>query len=403
MQRIITIGGFILLFLIGLAVLTGGVATGTGSYVIPSDPLLAVVLIGALVAVLVLIFIVGIGLSQGFNALSKQVSNPGDAEDRPAIERAAINTLDGFSGRAEGLLKKVGYGESEPVKPYTPTYSYKALPENEESRQFAIGIGVVVLLLLVYVAITQGRNLINAASLFTPVQWAVGVGSIIVIIGAIGAVGVGLSFWFKRTTEEQAKSAQLKEPAWPAEQFPEWEARVRNAPQTIKQMTFLDLSLIGLNLLLTAVVLGVIAVWVVPGIMNVVSVDEALNPKPTEVAVVGGGGGPSVPPEIQEALDKLPAGDVAHGEELFTTGQPCHTCHVDQPLGPPMPGEPPIATRAATRKPGYSAEAYLYESITDPNAYVVSGFQPDVMPQTFKDTLSDQDLADLIAYILTLK
>jgi hypothetical protein len=32
---------------------------------------------------------------------------------------------------------------------------------------------------------------------------------------------------------------------------------------------------------------------------------------------------------------------------------------------------------------------------------VVEGFQPNIMPQTFKDTLSSQQLADVIAFLLT--
>jgi hypothetical protein len=45
---------------------------------------------------------------------------------------------------------------------------------------------------------------------------------------------------------------------------------------------------------------------------------------------------------------------------------------------------------------------YLYTSITNPNAYIVEGYQPNVMIQTYGQTLSDQDLADILAYLLTL-
>jgi hypothetical protein len=39
----------------------------------------------------------------------------------------------------------------------------------------------------------------------------------------------------------------------------------------------------------------------------------------------------------------------------------------------------------------------------DPNARVVQGFAPNLMPQTFKDRLQDQQISDLIEYIKTLK
>ena len=38
-----------------------------------------------------------------------------------------------------------------------------------------------------------------------------------------------------------------------------------------------------------------------------------------------------------------------------------------------------------------------------PNTDVPEGFQPNVMPQNFKDELSDQQINDLVAYMLTLQ
>ena len=62
-----------------------------------------------------------------------------------------------------------------------------------------------------------------------------------------------------------------------------------------------------------------------------------------------------------------------------------------------------MAETAATRVEGESAPAYFYNSIVHPNDYVVDGYAPGVMIQTYGDTLSDQDLADIIGYLLTLK
>jgi len=106
---------------------------------------------------------------------------------------------------------------------------------------------------------------------------------------------------------------------------------------------------------------------------------------------------------IPAELVSLPTGDEARGGQIFMVAQPCHTCHMDVPVGPAFPGEPPLATLAATRRPGYSAEAYLYESIINPSAYVAPGFQDGVMPQNFGELLLQQDLADLVAYLLTMK
>lgn len=95
--------------------------------------------------------------------------------------------------------------------------------------------------------------------------------------------------------------------------------------------------------------------------------------------------------------------DPEHGQQL-TLSNACIGCHNVNPAvqmtGPTWHN---IANTAATRVPGESAGLYLYHSIIRPNQYVVPGYQPGIMIQTYQDMLSDQDLADIIAYLLTLK
>jgi mono/diheme cytochrome c family protein len=114
-------------------------------------------------------------------------------------------------------------------------------------------------------------------------------------------------------------------------------------------------------------------------------------------------GADAPPAELQKAFDGLPSGDATRGEQIFTDTQSCHTCHLDQSVGPQFPGEPPLAALAETRRPSYPAEVYLYESIVNPGAYVVQGFHDDIMPQDYEKMLTKQDLADLVAYLLTMK
>jgi cytochrome c2 len=105
---------------------------------------------------------------------------------------------------------------------------------------------------------------------------------------------------------------------------------------------------------------------------------------------------------------ELPQGDAANGELLFNgqiNGQyPCLACHSLEPgsalVGPSLGT---IATTAAARKDGYTAELYIHESIVSPNAYVVEGFNQGIMPQTFAAQMTKQDLADLIAFLMTKK
>jgi hypothetical protein len=59
-----------------------------------------------------------------------------------------------------------------------------------------------------------------------------------------------------------------------------------------------------------------------------------------------------------------------------------------------------MGERAAERVAGQSAEEYLHESIVDPGAYVVEGFS-NIMPPNSGEKFSDEELQDLIAYMLT--
>lgn len=75
----------------------------------------------------------------------------------------------------------------------------------------------------------------------------------------------------------------------------------------------------------------------------------------------------------------------------------CHRLGAANKIAPPFVG---IADRAATRRPPLTAAAYIYESIINPTAYIVEGFNP-AMPQNLRERLSDQELGDIIAYLLT--
>jgi hypothetical protein len=60
-----------------------------------------------------------------------------------------------------------------------------------------------------------------------------------------------------------------------------------------------------------------------------------------------------------------------------------------------------VGVRAESRADGMSAEDYLHTSIIEPGAYVVEGFQ-NVMPDVFEQSLSEAQIRDLIAYLLSL-
>ena len=102
-------------------------------------------------------------------------------------------------------------------------------------------------------------------------------------------------------------------------------------------------------------------------------------------------------------------GDVARGDALFHHGRDgapaCSNCHstTTSGKGGPLaigPGLLGISERAATRVEGESAAEYVEDSIRHPGNYVVEGFS-NIMYKDFARDYSDQDIADLVAYVLT--
>jgi cytochrome c oxidase subunit 2 len=90
------------------------------------------------------------------------------------------------------------------------------------------------------------------------------------------------------------------------------------------------------------------------------------------------------------------------GEELFTTFA-CVSCHRtdSRARGPILAGLYGRRVQLAHGGTVVADEGYLRESILNPTAKVVAGYQP-VMP-TFQGQIGEDDLLQLIAYIKTLK
>lgn len=108
----------------------------------------------------------------------------------------------------------------------------------------------------------------------------------------------------------------------------------------------------------------------------------------------GGGGGDSA----------TKAGEDLFNQAVVGVNAGCVTCHsVDAGVvivGPSLAG---VGTRAATTVAGQSAEDYLRESITDPNAYLNEGYEKDVMPTNWTDQLTSEQIDQLVDYLMTLK
>jgi mono/diheme cytochrome c family protein len=107
------------------------------------------------------------------------------------------------------------------------------------------------------------------------------------------------------------------------------------------------------------------------------------------------------------SVDRPPAPSsedpLARGKAVFGA-YGCAACHqLDDAgavgvVGPTLNG---IATTSETRLEGYTAEEYIIESIINTNAYIVEGYQENLMPQNFGDQMSEQELSDLVLYLLS--
>jgi mono/diheme cytochrome c family protein len=110
---------------------------------------------------------------------------------------------------------------------------------------------------------------------------------------------------------------------------------------------------------------------------------------------------------------ELPPGDAESGRALADGSLGCSVCHSLTPVGPPWDAsgdQPGLAERAALRveQADYAGEAdtaeqYLFESVASPNAYLVPGFVAGVMPINFGDRITLQQMADLMAYMLSFR
>lgn len=114
---------------------------------------------------------------------------------------------------------------------------------------------------------------------------------------------------------------------------------------------------------------------------------------------------PTQAPLVQGASE----GDAANGQVLFNTFQPaasfaCGTCHYvdreDQLIGPGLLN---VSLRAESRVPGMSVYDYLHTSIVNPGAFVVPNFPDGLMPRNWAEIYSEQEINDLIAYLMTLQ
>lgn len=111
------------------------------------------------------------------------------------------------------------------------------------------------------------------------------------------------------------------------------------------------------------------------------------------------------PPAKKVITGETPAAELAAiGEELLRGKGGCLICHKVSDAGNERgPDLRKSVAAAASRKPGTDAEAYLLESLIEPEAFLVPGY-PKIMPSARKPpaNLSMAEVKAVVAYLQTL-
>jgi cytochrome c oxidase subunit 2 len=107
---------------------------------------------------------------------------------------------------------------------------------------------------------------------------------------------------------------------------------------------------------------------------------------------------------IAEELKAANASPAERGQKL-STGSGCQACHsidgtkLAGPTWKGIAGSPVILQDGSTVT---ADDAYLVESIVSPQSKIHQGFPP-IMPAAYKETLSEQQITDIVEFIKTLK
>jgi cytochrome c2 len=128
------------------------------------------------------------------------------------------------------------------------------------------------------------------------------------------------------------------------------------------------------------------------------------------LAACSGGGAQPAAPAAGAAGGNADNGKALFAKTVLGKSPGCVTCHSLEKgktlVGPSMAG---IATEAEKtikdaeyKGTAKSAAEFMRESIVKPNVYVTKGFAQGIMPADYTG-LSEQELNDLVAYLVSLK
>ncbi len=120
-----------------------------------------------------------------------------------------------------------------------------------------------------------------------------------------------------------------------------------------------------------------------------------VQPTPAEAAATATGSPPVAEPEGASGDADLAAAGYDLGFQVYM--RECAVCHgAADGMGPSLTA---MRDRAPMVVAGLPAEEYLRQSIVEPGAFVVEGYQ-DIMPKDYAETLTADEIDSLITFIL---
>jgi mono/diheme cytochrome c family protein len=101
------------------------------------------------------------------------------------------------------------------------------------------------------------------------------------------------------------------------------------------------------------------------------------------------------PPPPATTTEPQPSGSPEAGKAVFAEAG-CGGCHTFTPAGSSGTTGPNLDEVLAGKD-----EAFVRRSIVEPNADIAEGYSPGVMPQTYEDQLSTDQVDDLVAFLMS--
>jgi len=128
-------------------------------------------------------------------------------------------------------------------------------------------------------------------------------------------------------------------------------------------------------------------------------------PQAAQPGVPGAGTAtPSTPTSTTSAPAPASATSPAAGKAVFTGSAGCSACHTLAAAGATGTTGPNLGTAIVpdAKRDHMALKPFIQQSITQPNAFISPGFQPNIMPQTFSQQLSSTQIQALVNFIASV-